>query len=168
MPVLREFLDENGVFLNELGKRQLAEFLDRLPKIHEGKWGEAYVPLIKKLVMTCTDVAIVKDGQVLLKKRDDQFFDGWEFPGGGLGPGETWETAAQRFAESEFGMKVRFIRKMEVFNNPDNRRAHDTTILLLCESLSEPREGQWFKQLPDNIVLEHKKYVPVVEAFLAA
>lgn len=158
-------LNEKGQ-LNDQGLGLLANLLDHLPRIHEGRWKQAFVPMVSKLVRVCVDLAVIKDHQVLLKWRKDEYWEGWEMPGGSLGPGESWEDAANRLAEEEFGLKVRFEQKLDAYNNTDNLRAHDLTVLLLCEPLSEPREGQWFQSCPPDIINVHQKYWPAIEPYL--
>ena len=161
--VLKENLTDLG-WLNEQGGitsggiHILAGLLEALPRIHEGLWGEAYIPLISRLVGVCVDLAVIRDSQCLLKWRDDKYFKGWECPGGSLGPGENWQTAVDRFAMSEFGIEAGFVQKIETFNNTENPRAHDITILLQCVPFSEPKEGQWFSKLPEEMIPVHTKY----------
>ena len=129
--------------------------------------GPAYVPMISKLVGVCTALAIIRNGKVLLKERKDQYYQGWEAPGGAQGPGENYADAAKRHAKEEFGMEVRFIKILAEFDNPDNVRAHDHTVLLLCEPLSEPKDGEWLDKCPENMIPEHQHYRPVIDAYLA-
>lgn len=158
-------VDERG-HLNNEGQKVLASLLGHLPEVHQGMWGEAFVPMVSKLVRVCVDLAVVKDRKVLLKWRKDEFFEGWEMPGGSLGPGESWEDAGSRFAKEEFGMEVRFVKRINTFNNTDNPRAHDVTVLLLCEPRSEPKEGQWFGACPEKLIAVHRKYWWEVEQYL--
>src|SRR3989344_2668500 len=127
-------LDEKGT-LNDQGLGLLANLLEHLPRVHEGRWKEAFVPMVSKLVRVCVDLAVIRGHKVLMKWRDDEFFKGWECPGGSLGPGESWKDAAERFGQKEFGIKVCFLGKLETFNNTDNPRAQDVTVLLLWNIL---------------------------------
>ncbi|OGF93741.1 hypothetical protein A3G54_04290 [Candidatus Giovannonibacteria bacterium RIFCSPLOWO2_12_FULL_44_15] len=154
-------LDEKGT-LNDQGLGLLANLLEHLPRVHEGRWKEAFVPMVSKLVRVCVDLAVIRGHKVLMKWRDDEFFKGWECPGGSLGPGESWKDAAERFGQKEFGIKVCFLGKLETFNNTDNPKAQDVTVLLLCEPLEEPREGQWFDHRPENMIPVHLKYWPEI------
>lgn len=158
-------LNDKGM-LNDAGLELLASFLEHLPKVHQGKWKKAFVPMVSKLVRICVDLAVIRTGRVLMKIRDDEFFKGWECPGGSLGPGESWEDAAERFGREEFGIKVRFLKKLETFNNTDNPRAQDVTVLLLCEPMEEPKEGQWFDHCPENMIPVHQKYWSLIEPHL--
>ena len=159
------WLDFNGKITAD-GLHILASLLGGLPLVHQGKWREAFVPMVSKLVRVCVDLAVIKDHQVLLKWRKDEFWEGWEMPGGSLGPGESWEDASNRLAEEEFGLKVRFGQRLGAYNNTDNLRAHDLTVLLLCEPISEPREGRWFQGRPPDIISVHQKYWPAVRPYL--
>lgn len=60
------------------------------------------------VVVAVTDVA----GRVLLVEND--WMDGYGFPGGGVKPGEDWETAAAREVEEETGVAVTIDRPWRV------------------------------------------------------
>ncbi|MBI2670086.1 MAG: NUDIX hydrolase [Candidatus Yanofskybacteria bacterium] len=149
----------NSNELNDLGKMVLAELLQHLPPIHKGIWGPVFVPLTRLLVRTNVDLAIINEGRILLTWRDDKYFKGWHFPGGCLGPGESLDEAAQRIADAELGIKVRVVRKIDCFNNPDNHRSHDSAYFMLCEIINaKPTCGKWFNSCPKELISCQIKY----------
>ena len=159
-------LDGSGI-LNDNGRHWLAVLLEHLPRVHEGMWKEAFVPLTSKLVRTCVDLALVRDGKVFLPYRKDKFWNGRAFPGGSLGPGESWADAASRFAREELGIDVEFRGVVGVYNNTDNPRNHDVTVLILCTSEEEPTKGgEWFREQPKDIIPVHEKYWEEVGSLL--
>ena len=125
-------------------------------------------------------VMILKDGKVLLGKRNDDpekassalHGEGtWTMPGGKLHFGETFEQGAQREVMEETGIKTNRMKLISLANNivPD---AHFVTVGFLCDDFSgepevmEPEEiteWQWFdtNNLPKPIfppsqeVLDH-------------
>ena len=160
-------VDEHGV-LNDSGRHWLAVLLGPLPKVHEGMWKEVFLPMTSKLVRTCVDLALVRDGNVFLPYRKDEFWNGWAFPGGSLGPGESWADAAKRFAREELGIDVEFQKVVGVYNNTDNPRNHDVTVLLLCKSEEQPKDGAWFWMQPTGLIPVHEKYWEEVSKLLAS
>ncbi len=59
---------------------------------------------------------IIKDGQLLMGKRNDpvqpEFHNTWEFPGGGVEFGETIEAAVLREAREEVGYEVEIVKRL--------------------------------------------------------
>lgn len=165
--VLRDLhlIDYQGK-LNEDGIDLLARLLEKLPVFHKGRWGKAFVPLMSKCVPACVELVIVRDDKVLLTHRKDEFFDGWHTPGTYIGPGETFEEAAQRCANKEIKASVRVLRHIAVFLN-DNPRFSDLSNLLLCEMKEEPQDGTWFTECPTDLIPEHQKFWSVIQKELA-
>lgn len=68
----------------------------------------------KKVGASC---AIVRDGRLLLTRRDDNGL--WCLPGGGVDAGETWSSAAAREALEETGLHVRIDSVLATYADPD-------------------------------------------------
>jgi ADP-ribose pyrophosphatase YjhB (NUDIX family) len=115
-------------------------------------------------------VLLLKDGEVLLGKRNDDeqkadsvFHGGgtWTMPGGKLEFHENFEDCGVREVKEETGMKVKEIKVICV-NNDKTDSAHFITIGLLAEKfegepkITEPNEiteWKWFglNSLPKNL-----------------
>ena len=66
---------------------------------------ELYRQILFHMPIACVDIAIVRDGSVLLVKRKDAPARGsWWLPGGRVKKGETMRQAAARKAEEEVGL----------------------------------------------------------------
>lgn len=157
--------------LNDFGKDLLTKLLPRLPLIHQGIWGSVFVPLTRLLVKANVDLAVVDNGEVLMTWRDDEYFRGWHFPGGCLGPGENLDQAVQRIAERELGLRVVVQKQIEFFNNSDNHRSHDAAFFMLCTlNPSETRVSKsswgWFRECPPDIIKVHEKNWRKVKDYL--
>ena len=165
--VLRDtqLLDDSGN-LNDAGKELLAHLLKNLPLFHKGRWGEAFMPLMSRCVPACVELVIVRDGKVLLCHRKDEFFDGWHTPGTYIGPGESFQEAAQRCADREIKAQVRVIKCIASFLNNDNPRFSDLSNLLYCEITGNPQNGTWFQKCPPDLIPVHRKFWPVIEPYL--
>jgi len=101
-------------------------------------------------------VMILKDGEVLLGKRNDDpekassalHGEGtWTMPGGKLHFGETFERGAEREVLEETGIQVKKVKVISLGNNIISD-AHFVTVGFLCENFSgEPEVKE-----PDEIV----------------
>lgn len=99
-------------------------------------------------------VAVVRNasGRILIsRRRDDDSFGGyWEFPGGGLEPGETLEACAIREVLEELGVIVSAERLLRVIENPYPGKALRLTFFLCRHVSGEPRaiecaEARWVR-----------------------
>lgn len=164
-----DFLDTGGA-LTYRGRNLLRVLIERLPQVHKGRWGELFVPLMSRMVPVAVELVIVRKRQALLVHREDEFWNGWYTPGTYLGPRESWQQAAERCAGRELAVPVRVTGEpLRVFSCPENRRFHDLCVLLPCEITGgEPQAGQWFSEMPADIIPEHRKYWPVIEQQFSA
>lgn len=150
--------------LTDAGKHALATMLHVLPPIHKGGWGEVFVPFMSKAVPTAIELVIIRDHKVLLTHRADPYFTGWHTPGTNVGPGETRQETVQRCADKELKVKIRYIRTLGEKDHPESPRFHDQCILLLCEiAEGEPQTGQWFSEMPPDLIPEHREYWPFIQ-----
>ena len=62
------------------------------------------------------NTAIIKDGKILLTKRED--FEVWCIPGGAVDPGESVAQAAIREALEETGLHVEITRLVGIYSMP--------------------------------------------------
>ena len=116
--------------------------------------------LIKR--MTVGVRAVLLDGRKVLLVRHT-YTPGWQFPGGGVEPGETAEESAAREVQEETGFTV--TGPMELFGlyhnvNPATNRDHvavyicrDFTAAPTFQRSREIAAGQWFEvdNLPDDV-----------------
>jgi 8-oxo-dGTP diphosphatase len=87
---------------------------------------------------------LLRDGLVLVQTRTEGPWAGyWEFPGGGLEPGEDEAAAAVRECREELDLQVRALAPLHAVEwSYPSSRVHVTFVL--CEAQGEPRatEGQ--------------------------
>jgi len=62
------------------------------------------------------NVAVFRDGKILLTKRDD--YHVWCMPGGHMDPGETFPRAARREVQEETGLEVALTRLVGIYSRP--------------------------------------------------
>lgn len=61
--------------------------------------------------------AVFVDGRLLVTRREDNHL--WCLPGGGVDPGETWESGVIREVYEEVGLQVRVERLLTAYSDPD-------------------------------------------------
>lgn len=126
---------------------------------------ELFVLIMSKCVPATSDIAIVRNHKVLLY-YDDTFFMGWAFPGSYIQPGETLKQAARRVALKELGINVHRSKLIATNVNVGNTRFQDVSLLSLCTTKGEPKQGRWFSRQPSNMVPVHKKLWSAVKPYL--
>jgi len=156
-------VDDEG-YLNNLGTNLLVGLVAR---IKPEQWGAAFIPLKKMGVHVAVELAIIDKNKVLMTWRDDKHFKGWHLPGTYLQQGESLSEAAQRCAMREINVSVEAIRQLSTFNNTDNQRFHDVTILLHCAlTHAYPDKGQWFTEKPMELIYPQRKYWSAIQHVL--
>jgi 8-oxo-dGTP diphosphatase len=87
---------------------------------------------------------VLRGGRVLVQTRPEGAWAGfWEFPGGGVEPGEDEAAAAVRECREELGLEVRALSTLHAVEwSYPTTRVHVSFVL--CEGEGEPRpaEGQ--------------------------
>lgn len=99
---------------------------------------------------------------VLIERLNPPY--GWALPGGFVDYGESVETAAQREAEEETGLKVDLIEQFHVYSDPQrDPRQHTLSIVFLATAKGEPSAGDDAKnsgifapwEFPTNLCFDH-------------
>lgn len=105
----------------------------------------------------------LKEGKIVLIRRKNPPF-GWALPGGFVDYGESLEAAAIREAEEETGLKVRLIRQLHTYSNPDrDPRRHTITTVFIARAEGIPRAADDAaeigvfedKTLPSPLAFDH-------------
>jgi mutator protein MutT len=116
---------------------------------------------IKRRMTLGVRVVLLDGNRVFLIRHT--YLPGWQFPGGGVEPGETAEESAAREVQEETGFTV--TGPMELFGlyhnvNPATNRDHvavyicrDFTAAPTFQRSREIAAGQWFEidKLPDDV-----------------
>jgi len=86
-------------------------------------------------LLTVDAVIVIKKGHLVLIRRKNPPFQGeYALPGGFVDIGETVESACVREAKEETNVKVKIIKLIGVYSDPNrDPRGHTVSIAFLCE-----------------------------------
>jgi 8-oxo-dGTP diphosphatase len=124
--------------------------------------------MAKRRVPSLTaDVVIpASNGVVLIKRAHEPYKDRWALPGGFVNYREKVEDAAVREAQEETGLKVKLIKLVGVYSDPDrDPRGHVVSICFLAECVkgkpvanSDAADARVFKDIPwRELAFDHSK-----------
>lgn len=109
------------------------------------------------------NIAIIKDGKILLTKRED--FEIWCLPGGGVDEGETLAQAAIRETREETGLEVELLRLVGVYSRPRWTNESPHVLLFAARPVGgelklnpdEVLEARYFgpQEIPADMVVDH-------------
>ncbi len=133
---------------------------------------EEYKFIFERVPRLCLDFVVVKDGKVLLAKRDIQPSKGlWALPGGMVRYGESVNDATDRIIKGELGCKIlekNMVGFMEFLDeiNKDGIHVHSISIVFLAKlkdnnivGSEQAKEVRFFELLPKDIHKEHGKFL---------
>lgn len=152
----------------DFSKKTFFKILKILPSIPNVPGAEVFYELARKSIPVAIDMVLIRNGKVLLVRRNDNFYDGWHFPGFYRKPYTTLLIDSQERIRDEVGGSINIIsvRPIGYFDHPNNHRFHDFGILTLCEFEGEPLKGEWFSEMPKIIDIQ-KEYWKTIEQYLA-
>lgn len=115
-----------------------------------------------------TDAVIVRDGKIVLIRRNKEPFRGrWALPGGFAEKNETAEECCEREAFEETGLRVRVKKLIGVFSDPGRDPRRTVAAAYLCEVVggelkggTDAKEARWFalEELP-ALAFDHEKII---------
>jgi len=122
-----------------------------------------------KVPRLCIDLVFKSEKGILLAQRNINPGKGlWHFPGGTILLGESIENSIKRISDEEIGFSIcnyRLIGTIE-FLPESNPFYHSVSIVYMVESETEKfiptwhnKDIKYFKHLPDNMVIEHKRFI---------
>jgi len=123
---------------------------------------------------TTTDAIIVKNGKILLIKRDHDPFEGyWALPGGYIDFNETAEQACKREVKEETNMKTRSLRLLGIYSSPKRDIRNQTVaVAYIIKADGKPKAGddaadtKWFplNKLP-KLAFDHAQMIKDYKKF---
>jgi len=155
---------------SDFSKQAFLKIIRLLPGIPNIPSANIFVELMRKNVPCGLDLAPIRNGQVFLAYRDDAFFKGWHFLGSHRTPYIDLLADCQRAGEKEMGENI-LITKVEIIDwrdRIDNQRFHDIGLVVKCDIEGEPENGEWFSEMPDDLIEIHKPHWPAVYQELVA
>lgn len=164
---------ENGGNLPDEDWQAVARLITEMVRSFPNLPKALFVPMARLFVPVAVELVIVRDGRVLLKKREFCGDVGYHTPGTYLAPGtpeapgETWLQAAQRCADYELQVKVISAEPFgPAINHTVHPRFHDLSVLVRCEIEGEPAVGEWFGKddHPPMLAVQRRYWRYITEA----
>lgn len=149
--------------INQKEIKQLVSLIKKIDNPHEGLPKPVFDVLVKIVPFVACELVIKEERGILLKWRDDKFWRGWHFPGGLLRVAETFEERIANTAWNELGINIKNHKFLCVKGYNTGVRAHTVSLVFLCETEMDPKNGKFFKKMPKNIIEEHKELWKSVE-----
>lgn len=115
--------------------------------------------LSEKTPLLTVDVVVgLKEGIVLVKRKNDPFKGRWALPGGFVEKGETVENAACREVKEETGLEIKLAGIVGVYSDPErDPRGHVVSVCYSGEKVggelrpaTDADEVNVFKRIPWN------------------
>lgn len=101
--------------------------------------------IYKNPLPTVDIIIIVEGGVVLIERKNPPL--GWALPGGFVDYGESLEDAAQREALEETGLKVKLLRQLHTYSDPQrDQRFHSISTVFLATAEGTPQPGDDARQ----------------------
>ena len=116
-------------------------------------------------VLAVDAVIQMEDGNIVFIQRQNPPFQGqWALPGGQVEVGETVEEAIIREVMEETGLKVKVVRLIGVFSDPQrDPRGHTVSIAYFVHPVggelsagSDASRAALFREPPDNLAFDHE------------
>lgn len=110
--------------------------------------------------LPAVEVLVTRTGKdFLLNYRKDKNWDGYEIPGGFVGYKESLPEACDRVAKAEIGIPVKFLSVLTAYAWPDHPYGSPISIVCVCRPVGEPKQGQFFKEIPSPVVPHHGDFI---------
>lgn len=128
------------------GKEDLVDILGLINKMNNKIPDKLYEQICENMPVLCIDVIVLHEGKVLLIQRKEEPEKGnWWFVGGRIHKNEVFGEAAKRKVFEETGLRVKIIKKMDLYNYKFQRSRfpnltdglHTPTLVFLVEPIGE-------------------------------
>lgn len=133
---------------------------------------EEFKEIYSKVPRLCVDLVIQTEERILLVERNLESWNGmWHLPGGTVYYKESLKDAVKRVAKDEVNLEVSIekqIGTIEYITEEKERGfGYSIAIAFLCKPIAGEAKGMegekigFFKDLPENIVIEQKEFLQI-------
>jgi len=136
-------------------QKQLVTLLEKIENPQQGLPQSVFDALVKIVPFISCELIIVNKKGILLTWREDKWWKGWHIPGGLLRYKESLDNRIKEVADKELGIKIKKYRFLFNMNYMEDSRGHSVSFVFLCSTDETPRDGQFFKKMPEDIIIEH-------------
>ena len=137
--------------------KQLVSLLKKIDKPHEGLPQPVFDALCDVIPFVACELVVVGKKGILLTWRKDKWWKGWHFPGGLLRYRENFDERIQKVAFDELGINLTSYKFLFPMNYGQGSRGHSVSLAFLCKTAMTPKDGKFFKKMPENIIESHKE-----------
>lgn len=146
--------------------RQLSSLLKKIDNPHQGLPQTIFEALVKIVPLVACELVIVSKKGILMTWRKDKWWTGWHFPGGLLRYQESFNERIQKVAWDELGVQISSYKFLHEKNYTHSQRGHEVSLIFLCKTKMEPKNGKFFKRMPKNIIESHKELWAKVKKYI--
>lgn len=136
-------------------QKQLITLLKKIENPQLGLPQSVFDTLVKIVPFVSCELIIIGKKGVLLTWREDKWWKGWHVPGGLLRYRESFDNRIKKVADKELGIKIEKYKFLFNMNYTEDSRGHSVSFVFLCFTNEAPRDGQFFKKMPKDIIKEH-------------
>ena len=143
--------------LTQKATKQLVKLLGKVKNPHKGLPEPLFSALTKIVPFASCEIVIMNHKKELfLTWRDDEWWQGWHFPGGLMRYKESFERSLQNTAKRELGIRLSSFKFIFPVNYNKGPRGHSVSFIFLCQTRQKPKVGNFFKTMPKDMISLHK------------
>ncbi|OFZ55546.1 MAG: hypothetical protein A3D92_11390 [Bacteroidetes bacterium RIFCSPHIGHO2_02_FULL_44_7] len=153
--------------LSKAEEKQFASLIKKIGDVRKGLSKPLFDALCKIVVFPACELVLVNNKkEILLTYRKDKYWKGWHFPGGLIRFRESLVKRLKTTAKAELGVSLSNLKFLFPINYPLSKRGHSLSLVYLCKTKNHPKDGQWFKTMPKDIIPEHRELWRMVKKAL--
>lgn len=147
-------------------KKSIAHLLHNIKNPEQGIGADLFDAIIKVVPQIGIEAIVVDDiknpKKILLLERNDQYYQGWHFPGGFIRFGQLIEERVREVIQKELRVQVKNMVNTHYTSELLDKRGHTIAIIFLVELDKKPEVRMWFDAIPKNLLSHHKKILQEV------
>lgn len=160
-------MDPESIDFSEMSQDELKETaalaLAHIENPEKGIGSELFDAIVTVVPQTCIEAIVVdnieKPSRILVTPRDDEHYQGLHFPGGYIRFGDTYEQTVRKVINRELQVGVKNLKFTGVLTGGVDSRGHTLGTVFLVELDGDPSIGQWFDNVPLELLDDHKKFL---------
>lgn len=142
-----------------LNKKEISQLQKLLSKIKYPELREEVFEALVKVVpfVACELVIVNNKKELLLTYREDEYWQGWHFPGGLMRFNDSFAKRIREVAKNELGIRVKDYKFLFPMNYTHSPRGHAVGLVFICITKDKPKDGRFFATMPKAIIKGHRE-----------